>query len=284
MNTAGIIHDSFQSFYSNATSRLAELTNVPDQESLDHLSGTITNQQRVLNEAAGALPAFDIRSYQGKIDQISMAVSSLKEKQAPKSRFSFRSKKDTALKDNVPGEAQVTKPQAISPLVAVKDDAVMLQTPGSLTITQDHQVQGNIDIGAFPAILNSSALTVHSVSDRVINLTRTKPYTSVTLRDISSCTIFAGICTSSIFIDNCSSCKIQGSAQQFRIHDSKACEIRYICLTGRPIIEDCHDMKFFNEAKDVHGAALDTVVDDFSDLSGSRRNWSVLDPSAHEVK
>ncbi|ORY80353.1 tubulin binding cofactor C-domain-containing protein [Protomyces lactucae-debilis] len=257
MSVAADFHKAFQGF--EATTK-ASLETIATAEQLDVLSNQINAQQRTLNETVHALPAYDVGRYQDKLAEFSQLVAFKKTAIKPKSKFSFKS----ARKETV-AVAQDTEAFA-EPLKQVP----VADVPGLVALnglrSQD------ITCGRYPQLLDASILVLSNIRECTIDLTRPQgPYKSVTCRNVHACTLFNLEASTAIFLESCTSIQLTGTAQQWRIHECSNCTIRYICRTGRPVIEGCTDMGFLNMSDNS-----ETMVDDFSDLSGTRRNWRVL--------
>lgn len=263
----------FQNFADYIKASLQALQNTTDNNLLKAATEHITDQQRVLNESSASLPAYDVRRYQSAIQNFSEEVEKSRLKYAPKPKFSFKGRKNNSrpLQDD-----NAQKVQEVKPTTVLERESEILELPGSLVIQGNSLSVPCIDVKTHPTLLDSSTVTVVDISDCKIDLSKSDSYTSVTLRNISSCIINAGSSTSSVFIENCADCHVSGEAQQFRLHSSTGCTLQYKCRTGKPVIESCSKMKFRNTMLDDTGAPQETVVDDFSDLSGSRRNWQAI--------
>lgn len=266
MSSAVDIHASFQGLTTSVNALLDTAVRVPDAKTLQEVSDRISRQQRILNESASSLPAYDIRRYQTTLSSLSAKLATTQEVARPKAKFTFKSKRTDGTK------AQVCS----DPIPAQFHIPPILEAPGSLVINEANRLETKlVNAQTHPAIVSSSTLTVDSVKDSEIDLSKADAYTSVTLRALQNCTVNAGVSSSALFIENCTSCKIEGEAQQFRIHSCADCDIKFICRTGRPVIEDCQTMRFQNMQL-LNGIRNETSVDDFSDLSRSRRNWSII--------
>lgn len=274
MSTASEFHDQFQKFTTDVASFMQSLESTQNTLSLDDVLPNITDQQRALNEASSSLPAYDVRRYQNALDDLVKKSEELKKMYAPKQKFSFKSRKDAVV---APAPANHSTERITGKSeTALKYDPEALKSPGSITIQGGPASPTHVDVNSHSAIIGSSTVTVLDMLDSTIDLSRQDPYTSVTLRNLKSCVINAAISSTSLFIESCIDCQIQGEAQQFRIHSSSGCTVKYKCRTGRPVIESCSGMKFLNETVNEHGTPMEAIVDDFSDLSGSRRNWQPL--------
>ena len=112
---------------------------------------------------------------------------------------------------------------------------------------------------------------------------------SATVDDCVDCTIFIGPTKGSIFLRNCSNCRIICASQQFRARDCKSLYLFLHCLT-KPTIEACENIQvacysfFYSQLSDQFKLAGLTVfnnswsqVYDFGGAEGTQ-NWSLLDP------
>ena len=215
----------------------------------EEIEEKIAQQQRELNELAGSLPSYEIRKYQSRIDALKTQLQA--KKPEPK-KFSFKRKTGHVKPDvNVQPEPEVSYGSELSPEVS---DALVISEGTSINTT------------SHPSLIETATITLLDLRDADIDLSRGKPYTSVTLRGLHGCTINTYKSTSSVFIDACEDCNITVSAQQTRIHATHRSKVTYKC-NGNPIIESSSCLKFIN----LEGVAQ---VDDFSDLSGTRKNWS----------
>lgn len=257
-----------------ARSSLQDASQPPTTINVDHMKQLISDHQRHLNEASTALPAHSVRTYQAVIDEWRAIVQDITASLQPKKKFAFKSR------GTAPRAAAVSEPPVLrtseEPSGQVETKDVVDDRPGSLTIDgTDVGTITAVDTSTHPSLLDSSIITLKSLSEVTIDLRKTSRYVSVTLVDLQGCTVQTGDASSSLFISNCTVCKIEGEAQQIRIHTSHDCDVKYVCRAAQPVIEKCSRMRFLN-LKSSSQTAEKTVVDDFSDLSGSGRNWSVL--------
>jgi hypothetical protein len=255
MSIAADFHKTFQEF---VTQLNASFEIVPSKQEADVLSAQINAQQRKLNEALHALPAYDISRYQEKLRDLTQTLAAKQADSKPKTKFSFKS----ARKEHLTSASVSATPVSVAKQASV-------EVPGMMTISE--QSSKTIVLTAFSRLSEASFLVLTNVRDCLVDLARPEgPYKSVTLRDIHDTSLQNIHASTSIFIDSCSKLSLDGTAQQWRLHDCRDCNIRYTCQTGRPVIENCTNMGFLNKVQH------ETVVDDFSDLSGDRRNWHIL--------
>lgn len=70
-----------------------------------------------------------------------------------------------------------------------------------------------------------------------------RQFTSLTLRNVRDSLIVCGKASGPVYLTGLKRAVVVVSCRQFRMHDSKDCEVYLFCLTG-PIIEQCKGIKF----------------------------------------
>lgn len=132
----------------------------------------------------------------------------------------------------------------------------------------------------------TSSSTVSNISRSVIDMsqptTHGQPFATLTLKNISSSLIICGHVSGAAHLTNIKDSVIVVASRQFRMHDSKGCDV-YLSTTSRPIIEDCQEIRFAPLPEVFlreEGAEVGTQwqnVDDFKWLRNEPSpNWSVL--------
>lgn len=109
------------------------------------------------------------------------------------------------------------------------------------------------------------------------------PFATLTLKNIHQSLIVCGHVSGAAHLTNITDSTIVVNARQFRMHDSKACDV-YLHASGRPIIEDCSGIRFA-ELPEAYLKEADRAVpnrclevDDFKWLRAEPSpNWSVLE-------
>ena len=112
-----------------------------------------------------------------------------------------------------------------------------------------------------------------------------QPFATLTLKNIDRSLIICGHVSGAAHLTNITNSIIVVASRQFRMHESKACDI-YLHAAGRPIIEDCSGVQFAPlpefYLKDADRKVTNQwkEVDDFKWLRAEASpNWTVLDES-----
>lgn len=112
-----------------------------------------------------------------------------------------------------------------------------------------------------------------------------QPFATLTLKNIDQSLIICGHVSGAAHLTNITNSVIIVASRQFRMHESKACDI-YLHASGRPIIEDCSGVQFAPLPEEFLKDADRTVpnqwheVDDFKWLRAEPSpNWGILDDS-----
>ena len=112
-----------------------------------------------------------------------------------------------------------------------------------------------------------------------------QPFATLTLKNIDRSLIICGHVSGAAHLTNVTNSVIVVASRQFRMHESKACDV-YLHASGRPIIEDCSGVRFA-PLPDVYLKDADREVtnrwqevDDFKWLRAEASpNWTALDES-----
>lgn len=264
-----------QQFYADFQVVEQELSQAFESPSLNDCQKLLNQLQMQLNESLAVLPARDVEQYQSKIKLLSLELRNKRNEIVPKKRFQFKSRHGATRVETVNVKDEITSDKLVdNSTVNKKNLDRIIELAGSIKIDCISSVE--INEARYPQLKLAQSLTLASLSNCTVSLIRTSdtPYKSITFKNAKNCKINASKSSGSLFLDECENCQIEGQAQQIRIHDCKSCTIRYKCFARNPIIENCSDMKFLNIAN-TNDMMENTVVDDFSDLSGERANWSV---------
>jgi hypothetical protein len=112
-----------------------------------------------------------------------------------------------------------------------------------------------------------------------------QPFATLTLRNIDRSLIICGHVSGAVHLTNVANSVIVVASGQFRMHESKACDV-YLHASGRPIIEDCTDVQFAPlpeiYLKDADRKVTNQwqEVDDFKWLRAEPSpNWTILGES-----
>lgn len=112
-----------------------------------------------------------------------------------------------------------------------------------------------------------------------------QPFATLTLKNIDQSLIICGHVSGAAHLTNVTNSVIVVASRQFRMHESKACDV-YLHASGRPIIEDCSGVRFaplpdvYLKDADREVTNLWREVDDFKWLRAEASpNWAALDES-----
>lgn len=112
-----------------------------------------------------------------------------------------------------------------------------------------------------------------------------QPFATLTLKNIDRSLIICGHVSGAAHLTNVTNSVIVVASRQFRMHESKACDV-YLHAAGRPIIEDCNSVRFaplpeaYLKEADREITNQWQEVDDFKWLRAEPSpNWSILDES-----
>lgn len=112
-----------------------------------------------------------------------------------------------------------------------------------------------------------------------------QPFATLALRNIDQSLIVCGHVSGAAHLTNVTNSVIVVASRQFRMHESKACDI-YLHASGRPIIEDCSGVQFaplpdgYMKEADRPVPNQWQAVDDFKWLRAEPSpNWAVLEES-----
>ncbi|KAK5686295.1 hypothetical protein LTS10_002411 [Elasticomyces elasticus] len=108
------------------------------------------------------------------------------------------------------------------------------------------------------------------------------PFAGLTLKDITNSLIICGHVSGAAHLTNVRDSVIVVASRQFRMHESSGCDVYLLC-SGRPIIEDCSNVRFaplpelYMTVDDRNVKSQWSEIDDFKWLrSEPSPNWSVL--------
>ena len=112
-----------------------------------------------------------------------------------------------------------------------------------------------------------------------------QPFATLTLKNIDQSLIICGHVSGAAHLTNVTNSVIVVASGQFRMHESKACDV-YLHASGRPIIEDCSGVRFaplpevYLKDADREVTNQWQEVDDFKWLRAEASpNWAVLEES-----
>lgn len=109
-----------------------------------------------------------------------------------------------------------------------------------------------------------------------------QPFAALALKNMKGCLVICGRVNGAAHLTNMTNCIIVVSSRQFRLHDSKNCDI-YLSTSSRPIMENSSEIRFaplpeiYSTGGDGAGDEQWDQVDDFNwHRSEASPNWSFL--------
>ncbi|XP_077292967.1 tubulin-binding cofactor C [Arctopsyche grandis] len=228
------------------------------------------------------LKDYSIRKSQAVIQNLQTRSIELEKTYLPKKKFGFRNKSTLKKHDDILKDSSA--------------DIVDNNIKAANKIKWDTFSCGFTNRKNEKLILDSenvSGKDVHlSRIDNCVVIIKGSPAT-MHLDNVLNSTILCGPVSTSVFMDNCNTCKMALACQQLRCHSSIDCNI-YLHVTSKAIIEDSHgiqvapyNLKYEGMNEDYVTSSLDLnknnwdSLDDFNWLAADVRspNWRVLDES-----
>jgi len=270
---------------------LAAAVHLNKEDLPDHfnkLSDELQQVNRFLADSSLYLPLYNIRKAQEHVQDMQQRSIILEEQLLPKKKFGFKTRKMKKLiKDDI-------IPCKIEDLV----DSVPKKLI-SMQLYNDNSC-GFADKEDEELFLKESDLEGKDVV--LTNLKRcrvklTGALGTLHMTNLTSCEIFVGPVSTSVFVDKCIDCTFVFACQQVRIHNTKRCSF-YVHVTSRSIIEDTKEVQFapynwYYQGIDGHfrKAGLDKEtnhwdsIDDFNwlALDVPSPNWSVIEEAERVI-
>ncbi|RIA98657.1 tubulin binding cofactor C-domain-containing protein [Glomus cerebriforme] len=257
--------------------------------------------EKKTTDATIYLPSYDQRQ---SILQIRALVEELNVKKAeiaPKSKFSFKSRKPNVISGNGGGgatEAENKKESNITttPSTTATESTSSIINENFQVITLNNKQNSYLAVNSYlssPTNDSTKIMDFHlsSLQNCFINLvSKSITIGAIHIKGLKNCVILAGPVNSSILIYDCENCVFVVACHQFRMHTSKQMII-YLHATSHPIIEDCDKIKFAPYTLSISGldemfeaAKLDQknnkydTVEDFNWLrQQASPHWNLLE-------
>jgi tubulin-specific chaperone C len=257
-------------------------------EHFNKISDELQQVNRFLSDSSLYLPFYNIRKAQEHIQDLQQRSVMLEEQLLPKKKFGFKSRK---MKKLMKDDIIPCKIEDLVDSVPKKLISMQLYNDNSCGFAdkEDEELllkDGDIE-GKDVVLTNLKRCRV-----RLLGAPSTLHMTSLT-----SCEIFVGPVSTSVFMDKCVDCTFVFACQQVRIHNTKRCSF-YVHVTSRSIIEDTKEVQFAPYNLQYPGieehflkASLGRhtnhwdAVDDFNWLAFDvpSPNWSVIEEADRVV-
>ncbi|CAB4409003.1 unnamed protein product [Rhizophagus irregularis] len=201
------------------------------------------------------LPSYDQRQSILQIRALVEELNTKKAEIAPKSKFSFKSRKPNAT--NGSGERvneTENKQNIIKATLSTTTTSTISKTISNENfqmITLNNKQNFYLTVDSYlspPSSTDDSTKTMDfhlsSLQNCFINLvSKNVIIGAIHIKGLKNCVLLAGPVYSSILIHDCENCVFVVACHQFRMHTSKQMNI-YLHVTSHPIIEDCDKIKF----------------------------------------
>lgn len=196
-------------------------------ERLNHLRSKLAQNNELL-------PPYEMKRLQSKLDQSGETLNQVQQDLKPRSKFTFK-------------KLPVLKPKPALPANG-NDEEVVPKNASKLKMPSS-ECTGNIVtviVNKTNEIIEQTLITGNEVE--LTDLTDC----SITLIGMAStlrilrcvtCDVKVGPVSRSIFVNDCSQCKLHLTCQQLRIHTTKDCDF-HVRVTSGAIIEHCNDLRF----------------------------------------
>ncbi|KAK6497733.1 hypothetical protein TWF481_012136 [Arthrobotrys musiformis] len=251
-------HAAFTAAISSLSSAISSLPSLGHSAQQDAISSSLSKISELtvqLKDAAGFLPAYEMRVYSEQLKGVSDSLSTSRKAVAPRAKFSFKNRRSGP--SSTPTSTSTPKPPAPVPTPPLP------KPPPSTT-----------------GILSLSSLTNRTILPQ----TTEESFTTASITTIASSLIFAAV-EGPVHITDVKSSILVISCRQFRLHDCNNVDV-YLRCSSRPIIERCSNIRvsplssYLKGVLGVDGDGEDRwdQIDDFNWLKEGRAspNWRVL--------
>ncbi|KAK1063914.1 hypothetical protein LTR12_010187 [Friedmanniomyces endolithicus] len=280
-------------------------------DAVDHCQAGIARFSDAVKDASSIIPAYDQRTYGDAIKALSTKLQESKALCAPRPKFAFKSSGSFAQKKNAsalslsdaavladqrrkgapgygPGSSAesslaITPAQLRSPVPERVDEESSSQ-PASVKIDNRDGAHIILPLSAGHATSSGTLFNLHRcVVDMSSPASTDHSLAGLTLKNISNSLIICGHVRGAAHLTNIRDSVIVVASRQFRMHESQGCDV-YLLTSGRPIIEDCKDVRFaplpglYMREEDHLVNNQWREVDDFKWLRNEPSpNWKVLE-------
>lgn len=284
------------------------------QDAIDHCQAGITRLSDAVKDASSIIPAYDQRTYGDAIKALSNKLTDIKTTLAPRPKFAFKSglsfsqkKNASAISLNDAAELAAQRRKLMPGYADSSNESSLATTPAHLQSPVPETAEnGSVsDAAAFAqgactkidghiglhiilppkAAHATSSGTLSNLRNCVVDLsspTSNSPFAGLTLKNIRESIIVCGRVSGAVHLTNIKSSVIVVATGQFRMHESKQCDV-YLLAMSRPIIEDCSGIRFaplpdaYLQGGDQEAQNMYAQVDDFKWLRNEPSpNWSLL--------
>lgn len=184
--------------------------------------------------------------------------------------------------------ADLPGPGDTYPVTPMQAARLRMSFSQSTSVSINNHANQHIILPASASHATSSG-TLSNLQNCVVDMssptTLGQPFATLTLKNIDRSLIICGHVSGAAHLTNITNSVIVVASRQFRMHESKACDV-YLHAAGRPIIEDCTGVQFaplpeiYLKEADREVKNQWQEVDDFKWLRAEQSpNWAALDES-----
>ena len=283
-SVTAISADFYRSFRAKKASIIELIESCRDQNGLLQDTSARNDALNAVNSLsdeckrlAHALPPYDRQAYLQELDQLYALLDT--KARAKGSRFKFSKK---ALESAKTEQANERKAAEEHRATASTKKIVIPSMPARdlnefIVNNKSHVMVCNSTSGG------GSNLILANVDNSVIVLKPPTQFATAKLDYITNSVIYIDAVIGPIYLNHISHCVIVAVCHQFRMHESKSTDVFLGCGSGRPIIEQCNDLRFaqFRFQSTSMPVPDWQDVDDFNWLVGGQQsvNWQPLPPN-----
>jgi hypothetical protein len=184
--------------------------------------------------------------------------------------------------------ADLPRPGDTQPVPLAQAARLRMSFSQSTSVSINNHANQHIILPASAAHATSSG-TLSNLRSCIVDMSSPtalgQPFATLMLKNIDRSLIICGHVSGAAHLTNITNSIIVVASRQFRMHESKACDV-YLHASGRPIIEDCTSVQFaplpeiYLKDTDREVTNQWKEVDDFKWLRAEASpNWTVLDES-----
>ncbi|KAK5172722.1 uncharacterized protein LTR77_002842 [Saxophila tyrrhenica] len=289
-------------------------------DAVDHCLASIARLSNEVKDASSHLPAYDQRTYGTAVKALSDQLQNIRSTFAPRPKFSFKSGSMFTARKN---ESAISLTDAAEPTnerqgpAEMSTDSSYVNSPAeprSPTIEAEGErpIADAVDLARIRQPSFSQATTInmgdhdgvhiilpssaaHATSSGTLSMLRRcivdmsrptttgQPLAGLTVKNVKQSLVVCGHVNGAAHLTNISNSVIVVASRQFRMHESRNCDI-YLFTSSRPIIEDCQNIRFAPLPETYKAHEHEGVenqwqnVDDFKWLKNEHSpHWNILD-------
>ena len=240
--------------------------------------------QKLLTDSVMFLPDFEVKNAQEILHKMQCDINLKRDELLPRKKFGFRTRtKVAANTDNIV--------ESTTESGSVSNETDGIEKEGSKTYTDENDFgfrgMSDCELSMSADDAKQKDIKLSNLENCVIKIHGCP--SALHVSDLKGCRIFSGPVSRASFVSDCAGTHFSLACQQVRIHTSKDC-IFNIHVTGKAIIEDCHNLGFApynwsypNISNDFEVAGLREDINKWDDVDDF--NWlTSTEPSPNWYK